>query len=69
MTAKKQVKNERVVRIIVEGPEEAKTDALMGLLRDAEYSQLVKAVSYLAPSQIVRLAQVCHGRLYKLVQY
>ena len=62
-------KKEQVVRIIVEGPDDAREHGLLGLLREASADELRKAISYLAPSQVVRIAQVCHGRLYKMVKY
>lgn len=65
--SKMVVKKETVVRVIVEGAEPDKSKALMALLRDADKAEIREAIKYLAPSQVIHMAQVCHGRMYQML--
>ena len=56
-----------VVSVVVEGPRDNVSHALQGLLENADYNEMVSAIKQLAPSQVVQIAKVCHGRLYQMV--
>lgn len=67
MTKQTKKCSEQVVRVIVEGAEPDKNAALMALLRDADKDEIRKAICLLAPSQVIAIAQVCHGRMYQML--
>lgn len=62
-------KKETVVRIVVEGPESSKNQALGALVRDASQAELRNAFDGQSASQLVRIAQAVHGRLYRKLHY
>ncbi len=62
-------KKETVIRIVVEGPESSKKQALAGLLKEASQHELRDALELQSPAQLVRIAQSVHGRLYKQIRY